>query len=251
MPNTPEISKIARHFLKTNSVGVLATHSLDVEGYPFGSITPYFVNGKGFPSILISNLAQHTRNIQANKKVSLTIFDLQAQDVQNSTRLTWIGDAEVLPRDKQLQEIYLRYFPSAKTQIDLPDFHFYQITLKRARYIGGFGQIAWVEPSDLVLENPLQDAQTDIVEHMNQDHPSTIIDYCRGLRNITPRQVSMLGIDSEGFDILADNKRLRFAFDSPVLTPEDARTALVTLARKSRTNMPTVGFEQLPEKSKQ
>ena len=43
--------------------------------YPFGSIAPYTLNHDGEPIILISTIAQHTRNIKENNKVSLTVFD--------------------------------------------------------------------------------------------------------------------------------------------------------------------------------
>jgi putative heme iron utilization protein len=41
----------------------------------------------------------------------------------------------------------------------------------------------------------------------------------------------MAGIDSDGFDLLADGRRLRVDFDHPVTTLEDARATLVRLAR--------------------
>jgi putative heme iron utilization protein len=43
--------------------------------------------------------------------------------------------------------------------------------------------------------------------------------------------VTMTGIDSEGFDMLADKRKLRIDFDSPIRTPEEARANLVRLAR--------------------
>src|SRR5690242_9103890 len=87
-------ARTARMLMHRQSVGVLSTHSVDVEGYPFGSIAPYVLNYEGEPTMLISDIAQHTRNIKRNKKVSLTIFDQGADDPQASGRLTWIGNAE-------------------------------------------------------------------------------------------------------------------------------------------------------------
>jgi putative heme iron utilization protein len=250
MSKTEEVGKIARNFLRENSVGVLATHSVDVEGYPFGSVTPYIVNHKGFPTILISTLAQHTRNIQANPKASLTIFSQDIDDVQSGARLTWIGDVEALPKDdEKTKQMYLRYFPNSKNNLQMHDFSFYQINLKRARFIGGFGQIAWVEPQTILLENPLSRVEDDIIDHMNIDHKSTMKDYCEGLKRIIASDVHMLGIDSEGFDVLANNKKIRFAFEKPIVTAEDARAALVLLARKARAYLPTMSLPELPPPS--
>lgn len=50
--------------------GVLSTHPVDTPGYPFGSIVPYCLDRRGYPEILISRIAQHTKNIQADPKLS-------------------------------------------------------------------------------------------------------------------------------------------------------------------------------------
>jgi putative heme iron utilization protein len=51
---------------------VLSTISLDVPGYPFGSLTPYCFDENGQPIVYISLIAQHTRNIMADPRLSLT-----------------------------------------------------------------------------------------------------------------------------------------------------------------------------------
>lgn len=249
MSNGSEIGKIARNFLRANSAGVLATHSLDVVGYPFGSVTPYLIDKDGLPVIFISSLAQHTKNIEANNKVSLTVFDLKAKDVQESARLTWIGEAALVKENlEETKKRYARYFPNSKTHLELSDFKFYQINLTRARFIGGFGKIAWVEPKDILLENALHRVEADIVEHMNEDHINTMKDYCQGLKQFSANEVKMIGIDTEGFDLLADNTRLRFTFEKAIVTAEDARAALVLMARKARSYLPTMLMEKSPEK---
>jgi heme iron utilization protein len=215
------------------SVGVLSTHSVDVEGYPFGSIAPYVLNYEGEPTMLISDIAQHTRNIKRNKKVSLTIFDQGADDPQASGRLTWIGNAEsVDPSNTEIRHRYLRYFPSAESYFDTHDFSLYCIHLRRARFIGGFGEIYWIEPDAMLLENPFRETERSIVEHMNQDHRKALLHYCTLLKVATVNAVAMTGIDSEGFDMLADNRKLRIDFDTSISTVEAARATLVELARR-------------------
>lgn len=225
----------ARQLLKQQNVGVLSTHSVDVEGYPFGSIASYTLTSQGEPMILISDLAQHTRNIKNNPKVSLTIFDRAALDAQASGRLTWIGDAERLPEsDSAARRRYLAFFPQAESYFQMHDFALYALRLKRARFIGGFGRIHWIEPHDMVLANPLADIEEGIVAHMNQDHHDSLVDYCRVLKGVEAENVRMAGMDSEGFDMLADQQKLRFDFEAPVTTAEDARAVLVKMARECR-----------------
>ena len=225
-------SLLARQLLNHQSVGVLSTHSLDVAGYPFGSIAPYVVDYQGEPSILISDIAQHTRNIKQNNKVSLTVFDPQADDPQAGSRLTWIGDAESIdPSETDIRDRYLRYFPSAESYFETHDFSFYRIRLGRARFIGGFGQIFWIDADAMLLKNPFRETERGIVQHMNRDHGKALFHYCKLLGHADVGSVTMTGIDSEGFDILADKRKLRIDFESPVHTSEEARASLVRLAR--------------------
>ncbi|MEK6324949.1 MAG: DUF2470 domain-containing protein [Acidobacteriota bacterium] len=222
----------ARRLLNHQSVGVLSTHSIDVEGYPFGSIAPYALNYDGEPAILISDIAQHTRNIKQNNKVSLTVFDPHADDPQSGSRLTWIGDAEsVDPSDTETRDRYLRYFPSAESYFETHDFSFYRIRLRRARFIGGFGQIYWIEPDSMLVKNPFRETEKGMVAHMNHDHSKALFHYCKVLGQVDVVAVTMTGIDSEGFDLLADKRKWRIDFDSAIHTSEEARANLVKLAR--------------------
>lgn len=223
---------IARRLLNHQSVGVLSTHSLDVEGYPFGSIAPYALNYESEPTILISDLAQHTHNIKRNTKVSLTVFDQCVDDPQSNARLTWIGDAELIdPNDTAIRDRYLRYFPSAESYFQTHDFSFYRIHLRRARFIGGFGQIFWIEPDAMLVKNPFRETEQGIVEHMNCDHQKALVHYSKVLGRESVDSVAMTGIDSEGFDMLADKRKLRMDFDSPIHTSEEARANLIRLAK--------------------
>lgn len=224
---------IARRLLNHQSVGVLSTHSIDVEGYPFGSIAPYALNYESEPVILISDLAQHTHNIKKNNKVSLTVFDQCTDDAQSNARLTWIGDAELIdPAVTEVRDRYLRYFPSAESYFQTHDFSFYRIRLRRARFIGGFGQIFWIEPASMLIENPFSETEKGIIEHMNSDHQKALVHYCELLGRDSIDDVSMTGIDSEGFDLLADKRKVRIDFDSPIHTSEEARANLIELARR-------------------
>jgi putative heme iron utilization protein len=51
------------------------------------------------------------------------------------------------------------------------------------------------------------------------------------LKGVDVHAVTMTGIDSEGFDLLADGRKLRIDFDAPISTMEEARATLAKLAR--------------------
>jgi putative heme iron utilization protein len=217
----------ARELLLQNSFGVLSTISLDVPGYPFGSVTPYCVDYQCRPLIYISHIAQHTRNILKDPRVSLTVVeDGNSDDVQARGRVTVIANARPLPDDEAgARARYFRYFPSARQYDQTHDFAFFCLELVRVRFIGGFGQIYWVEPADFMTKNPFSPAQElQILQHMNLDHGDALRHYCNG------EPAEMAGIDAEGFDVLQSGKKLRFAFETPIRNMEEARQALVKLA---------------------
>lgn len=226
----------ARKFLRSTRSAVLSTHSARFEGYPFGSITPFVLDHDGSPLILISTIAEHTKNIQKNPRVSLIAFDPAAPDLQAGGRLTLLGDATPVPKDEATtRSRYLRYFPQAAQYFDMHDFLFHRITVKQARYIGGFGNIHWVAPDALKPPaNQLAEHEAAILDHMNADHADSLSAYCRHWRGITPGKVIMLGIDTDGFDVRADDHLLRFAFETPVLDAHDARAALVAMSKECR-----------------
>jgi putative heme iron utilization protein len=195
---------------------------------------PYVLNYESEPVILISDIAQHTRNIKGDNKVSLTVFERGADDPQASGRLTWIGDAEAVNGvDLETRRRYLRYFPSAESYFDTHDFSLYRIHLRRARFIGGFGEIYWIEPEAMLVKNPFREAESGIVDHMNTDHRQALFHYCKELRGANVDGVTMTGIDREGFDMLAGQRKIRIDFDTPINTMEEARAALVKLARQT------------------
>src|SRR5204862_254245 len=109
-----EKSQAARQLLLQESFGVLSTISIDVPGYPFGSVTPYCVDRECRPIVYISTIAQHTKNILADSKVSLTIVEASSDsdDVQARGRLTVLADAKPVTRsDTSVRDRYLRHFP--------------------------------------------------------------------------------------------------------------------------------------------
>ena len=219
----------ARKLFLRESFGVLSTISLDLPGYPFGSVTPYCADTDGSPIIYISGIAQHTRNILANSKVSLTVVEGRSNlDVQAAGRLTCVADARMLSDAAAgpTAERYFRYFPAAVQFQGTHDFSFFRLELVRIRYIGGFGQICWAEPGEFCLTNPFSPAQElRIIQHMNQDHHDSLTRYAQG-------DAVMTGIDGEGFDMLSGGAKVRKEFRTPIATMDEARQALIALVQR-------------------
>ena len=48
----------------------------------------------------------------------------------------------------------------------------------------------------------------------------------------------MVGIDSDGFDVFIDDRKIRFTFDQPITTGKEARIALVAMSQEAKNGGP-------------
>jgi putative heme iron utilization protein len=225
-------AKHARELLLKEYRGVLSTHSKAMPGFPFGSVVPYCLDAQGRPLLLISRIAQHTHNLLQDPKCSLLVGERAAEDVQAAGRLTVLAEARQLTAPAEVEAAagrYYRYFPESRDYHQVHDFDFWRLELVRARYIGGFGAIHWLD--ELLLANPFAgEAESGMVEHMNADHASAIAHYVRlaGLSEQAPAELA--GIDSEGFHLRIGHALHWLAFPTPCVTAGSVRKALVALA---------------------
>lgn len=228
------LENAAQQVLRQQFAGVMSTHSVEYPGYPFGSVVPFCLDESGQPLILISGLAQHTRNIVANPKVALTLLEKVEGDVQQDARLTLLADAVEVGNPEASAERYYRYFPAMKGNHDQLDFRFFRLRVLQLRYIGGFGRMQWLAPDQVLLGNPFSpEREADMVGHMNEDHADALRRYCdQADIDHTGKEVTMAGMDGQGMTLRV-NEFLHFIpFAYPVTTPEQARTVLVEMARR-------------------
>lgn len=228
-------TELTRALLLRESYGFLASQSQEMEGFPFGSVVPYTLDISGTPIILISRLAQHTKNLIADNRCSFLVSDSAILDKQKAGRLTLMCEAELVNPD-HVSRRYYAYFPETRGYHTDLDFDFYRLSVLKIRYIGGFGKIHWLSPESTLLVNPFEDErERDIVEHMNEDHVDAMIRYCRfeGIEVPKDLEPQMVGIDAEGFHLRLGEQIHRFVFQQPVSNPIEARTALVEMARRT------------------
>lgn len=225
----------ARRYLRRHRYGVLSTLSQTCAGYPFGSVTPFVLDHQAQPVILVSRLAEHTKNIAADPRVSLLVHET-APDIQAGSRLTLIGDAAVPADPDSIKRRYLRYLPNAERLLALGDFSFYVIAPRRLRFIGGFGDILWLSPGNYAPPaNQLAEEEEAFIAHMNRRYAPDLR-ACIDFSQRSAAEVEMIGIDCDGCDVRADGKILRIDFEPAVTTAEKARAALVALAKDGRSS---------------
>ena len=236
----------ARKLLRGESQGALATLSVHRPGWPFGSIAPYALSARGEPILLMSGLAQHTKNALADPRASLLVqagAGLAAgADAQAHGRVTLLG--RISPIEADLPDARARYLarhPHAARTAGGHDFRLYSLSIEEARFIGGFGKICWIDGARLLLD-PAQDAlaphQGRILGHMNADHAEALALYCRSLRGLSGESARMVAVDAFGFDVEqgpeGSRERVRFDFAAPLSTPDEVRRALVVMVKEAR-----------------
>ena len=180
--------------LHSASASTLATQSLLMPGYPYATVVPSALDEHHRPILLISALAEHTKNLLADPKLSISITESGIANVQDGQRLTLVGDAEQFQPSQELIARYLRYVPAAEQYLAL-DFMFFRILPKRLRYIGGVGKMGWVEAGTLDSADSLSLAEE--------------VALLAEAEAMAPRNVTLLGIDPYGIDYLVDGLRDR------------------------------------------
>lgn len=191
----------------------LATHSTQLPGYPHASALPVVPDSGHCPLLLISRLAEHTRNLQADPRASLLVYDDSGSGVLGGARLTLLGDFRPIAAEPALIERYLRYQPEAEAYLSLGDFGFYRMMPQRARFIAGFGQMGWLEGEGW-QQLPVLDC-IDETQLLQQLAP------------LVPAGSRLLGIDRFGIDLQRQDNRQRLDFAA---VQEPARLAAAAAA---------------------
>jgi putative heme iron utilization protein len=152
MSGRSERAEAVRALLAGARHAVLSTHGLEPAGYPYGSLVPVATTARGEPLLLVSRLAQHTRNLTADGRASLLVTaDAGAGDPQQAARATVLGTSRRLegPEAQLARARYLEAHPAAEMYFGL-DFDLWVLAPVEARYVGGFGAAAWVSGSELI-----------------------------------------------------------------------------------------------------
>jgi putative heme iron utilization protein len=223
----------ARKLVRRYAAGVLATQSLKDPGYPYASALPFCTDQSGRIVVLISHLAEHTRNADHDGKAGFLIAPL-GPDLQERARVSMVGDLAAT-EDPLMMARYRQHFPEAEQYLQIGGFRFFHLEPRSLRYIAGFGSIHTLSPENyLAAPNALAGAESDIIAHMNTDHAHNLAAYCRHVHDRNPDGAQMIGIDCDGFDVRADGEVLRFEFETEVTDAAQARTELMRLAQASR-----------------
>lgn len=232
--HTNDLFQAARGLLSGSFQGVLSSHSLDCPGYPFGSALPFSIAADGWPLLLISHLAKHTRNLLANPQCSLTLSEAGTGDLQQRMRLTMLARAlPVDTPDDALAERHFRYYPNSRDYFEQLNFGFFRLLPERFYLVGGFGAARWMGVDRLSAKNPFSQADeaamlgrlavsfgTRLQQHLSASH---------ALLPVAEAALIPIALDGTGLDLRQADRLFRIGFPQQISTLDQATRLLDSL----------------------
>jgi len=203
----------------------------DAAGWPYPSLVLVAFDHDGSPLLLLSTLADHTRNLLADGRVGL-LFDGTAGLAQPLTgaRLSVQGRAE-RSDDPTHRARYLRRHPDAALYAGFADFAIYRVAVERAHLVAGFGRIHWLSAAELDLPAAapaLAAGEAALLDRLSGEG------YGPRLAPASDGGTdgwSVTGIDPEGCDLRHGGYVARVDFEQRIHDPESAKLMLDTLVR--------------------
>ena len=232
----------ARALMRASIQATLATSQREtgagIGGWPSPSLVLVGFDLDATPLLLISRLAEHTLNLEADPRCGL-LFDGTAghPDRLTGPRLSVQGKAR-RDDDSRLTDRFLARHPSAAAYAGFADFGLWRVDVERGHMVAGFGRIRAMGTSQLHLPPAdwldLAPAEKDIVAHMNEDHAGAVQLYATTLRGQPAANWRMTGIDPDGCDLHDGTQAIRLPFTRKVRNADQARAELVRLVKQAR-----------------
>jgi heme iron utilization protein len=243
----PSFAERARTLMYLGRMGSLSTLSRKQPGFPFGSVMPYGLDNQGRPIFLISTMAMHTQNLQADPRASLLVTqDDTDGDPLGASRITLVGKVLPMlqPEVPEARKLYLARHANSKYWVDFEDFSFHRMDVVDIYYVGGFGVMGWVSAVDYGSSqpDPLSDSMAEIIQHMNADHQDALVLLAREFAHIESQEATMTAVDRLGFHVRMKTRDgirgARIAFLGEVSSSAETRKALVEMVQQARSQAP-------------
>jgi hypothetical protein len=216
----------------------LATTLRDDGGWAYASLVTVACDCGASPILLLSDLADHTRNLKANSRASL-LFEAASgrANPQTGPRVTVLGHIESSDAPEHRRRFLARH-PSARLYADFADFRIYRMAVDRAHHVGGFGRAEWIDGEDVILASDsaraLANSETEILERMNDEHGDAATLFATRLLGRQGSGWTLAAVDPEGCDIRRGSMLARLEFTHPEPDPRAFVEILIALASQAR-----------------
>ena len=154
MDKTSSPAHDARQLLQTIGKASLATLHPN-QCRPYTSLVLFYPDDKGRPVMMLSGLADHVKNLNADGAASMMI-DGTAGESLAGPRVSVEGTVTKVTDDadiKSLKAAFIARHPEAAIYADFTDFNLYRMTPSRLHLIAGFGRIHWLDAEDVLALN--------------------------------------------------------------------------------------------------
>lgn len=241
----------ARTLVALTTNGTLSTLATSPADYPFGSVVSFATDRAGAPLFVISELAEHTRNLRRDRRCSLLVTEGGDDDPLAIGRVTLLGTGTPVPDDEQAAatSLVVERVPTVGGYASFGDFSCWRLDVEAVRWVGGFGRMDWVDSAsyrtgtvDRVLSG-----RRGVIDHMNGDHADAGVEMCQHAFDLQQSQArptvvaaTMEHVDRFGCDYAATTSdgliHVRLGFDHPVSSIDEVRSAIVALVRAARAS---------------
>lgn len=224
-------------------------------GHPYVSFVLVGFDYDATPLLLLSDLADHSRNLVADPAISLLFADIEGRDQPlTGPRVILLGqldrvDAGHSAEIGRLKARYMARHPSTTLFADFTDFALYRLRATHVHFIGGFARAHWLTaatvcgPQALPETENLASAEAALLIRLNQaiDIPTR----AHMVRMLSPRPPGgpgstgpgnnwqITGVDPEGCDLRCDGSIARLDFSARAHSADAVYAAVSGLAAKA------------------
>lgn len=145
-------AELARQLVFCSRLATLSTIALRPAGFPYGSLVAHAVDQRGCPLLLLSGLAEHTKNLAACPNASLLVVETGSTSIVTAPRVTLVGTCQRIDASEHesVRARYVAAHPESATWFadHLHDYCLYRFEPNELRVIVGFGRLSWVSRAD-------------------------------------------------------------------------------------------------------
>jgi len=133
-------AQAARALVAAGDRAALAT--LSDAGDPWSSLVTYGLLDDGSPVLVVSDLAEHGRNLARDSRASMLVWEAGEGDPLALARVTLVGRATPCSEGDAAR------VPGAEAYAGFGDFRVWVLEVERVRWVGGFGRMQTVDAED-------------------------------------------------------------------------------------------------------
>lgn len=228
----PDNNRLAlRRTARAARKAALAT---SLEGRPYASLVTLAFDHDLSPILLLSRLADHTRNLLADPRASLLLDGTDGHpNPQTGPRVTLMGHLAE-DGDPRLRRRFLARHPGAALYAGFGDFSIWRMSVERAHFVGGFGRAVWFD-APLVPEADSAFAAAEeegVLTLLGEGHSDLIAALALRVGGAPEAGWTLAGWDPDGCELEAGGALLRLSFARPPSKELLPLAALKTAAEK-------------------